>query len=142
MFQLLLAAVLTFTPVATMQGTAGVQDGDGIILNGVEVRMRGIAAPEDRGGPNTLGAAATRALERLARGEQVICFLDGSSARGRPVGVCFANNVDLNAEMVRLGFARDCPRFSGGEYADEEAEARAAGRNLSLSYRLPGYCGR
>ena len=39
------------------------------------------------------------------------------------------------AEVIRAGLARDCPRYSGGQYAGAEVEAS---RQLPFpSYRLP-----
>jgi len=42
--------------------------------------------------------------------------------------------------QVRAGHACNCPAFSGGRYAAAEAEARAAGNDLSRIYDLPDYC--
>ncbi len=134
-----------FEAAATLTGTARVVDGDGVRFGRVEVRLRGIAAPEDNavamapGGP-----AATAALGAMAEGRQVTCRLDGTTTgRGtgnRPVAACAVGGTDLGEAMVRAGLARDCPRYSGGLYAEAERAARAAGRDLSRIYALPGYC--
>jgi hypothetical protein len=42
--------------------------------------------------------------------------------------------------MVRNGFARDCPRFSGGRHAEAERQAAAEGAAIGRVYPLPGYC--
>lgn len=70
----------------------------------------------------------------------MICYLDGTHARNRPVGVCYVEGLNLNFAQVAAGHARDCPRYSGGAFAEAEAAARAAGRDLSLIYPLPRYC--
>lgn len=128
--------------VATLTGQAAVKDGDGLLFGDVEIRLQGIAAPElgDPGGP-----IATQALIQLVAGRDVWCFLDGTRAgpSQRPVAVCYVRRdgfIDVGAELVRTGFARDCPGYSGGRYQDAEAEARAMGRDLSATYPLPDYC--
>jgi hypothetical protein len=46
--------------------------------------------------------------------------------------------VDISAEMVRRGVARDCPRFSGGRYHAIEAQAASDGATIG---RSTGYRG-
>lgn len=139
---LAIANAKPFPVVAVMQGIATVKDGDGVILNGTEVRLQGVAAPEDNefkrepGGPES-----TANLRTLVEGKHIRCDLDGTRARGRPVGICYLGSLDIGEHQVRTGHARDCPRFSKGRYAKVEQEARAAGKNLSLIYPLPQYCG-
>lgn len=130
-----------FPVAATLSGIAGVKDGDGVLFGDVEVRLQGIAAPEDRRGQVDVGGKeATAALESLALGQLTVCILDGTTARRRPVGMCMVNGLDIGGEMVRTGFARDCPSYSRSRYARLEAEARAVGRDLSQIYALPDYC--
>lgn len=143
LFSLFLAGTLLIACQTSeaMEGRATAKDGDGVVIGGVEVRMQGVAAPEDngfrvdRGGPE-----ATAALASLIDGENVRCELDGTQARGRPVGICYLDGQDLGAIMIRSGFARDCPRYSGGRYRSQEMEARQDDRDLSSIYDLPGYC--
>jgi len=100
---------------AVLSGVAGVKDGDGILFCDVEVRLQGIAAPEYRRGQTEAGGReALRALEALAKGKVVRCVLDGTTARRRPVGICYFDGQDLGAAMLEAGFARDCPRYSKG----------------------------
>lgn len=130
-----------FPIVAVISGTAGVKDGDGILFGDVEIRLQGIAAPEDRRGKvDPHGKASTRALEELALGRQVVCYLDGTRANRRPVGVCVLEGRDLGRVMVEIGAARDCPAYSLGRYAASEDQARKSGNNLSIEYSLPPYC--
>ena len=133
----------TFRTVATVEGVARVVNGDGLRIGPVEVRLNGIAAPED--GAHAVdpgGPEATAALRDLAGGRHVVCRIDGTTTRGRAVGRCAVGDLDLGGALVRGGWARDCPRFSGGDYAAAEAAARAAGRDLAAIYALPEYCGR
>ena len=124
-----------------IEGVASVKDGDGIVIDGTEIRLQGIAAPEDnaakreRGGPES-----TANLRSFVEGNVARCELDGTRTRNRPVGVCIVQGTDIGEYQVRTGHARDCPRFSRGRYARAEQAARAAGRDLSAIYALPRYC--
>ena len=132
------------TVAATLTGLAVAHDGDDVRFGRVQVRLQGIAAPEDyRGNREPGGPESTQHLAGLVDGHEVTCLLDGTTAgRLRPVGICYLDGEDIGELQVRAGHARDCPAFSGGRYAAAEAEARAAGRDLSRIYALPGYCRR
>ena len=132
-------AASAYQAVSTVEGTARMVDGDGLRLGGVEVRLQGIAAPELR---QPGGREAAQALALVIAGKHVTCGLDGTTTYDRVVGRCTVDGRDVGAVLVFGGRARDCPRFSRGDYAPYEAAARAAGRDLSRSYRLPGYCRR
>lgn len=72
-----------FPVTATISGIADVRDGDGILFGDAEIRLQGIAAPEDN--PNNRepgGRAATDALERLVKGRPVTCYLWTAPQRG------------------------------------------------------------
>ena len=125
-----------------MIGIATAHDGDDVRFGRVQVRLQGIAAPEDyRGNREPGGPESTRHLAEIIDGREVTCHLDGTTAgRYRPVGICFLDGDDIGELQVRAGHARDCPRFSGGRYAEAEAAARADGNDLSKIYPLPDYC--
>ena len=131
--------------VATLSGHPVAHDGDDLRFGaGVRVRLWGIAAPEDRRGMVQPGGVEARAaLESLIGGGRVTCDLGGTVAGAslRPVGRCWRGGLDLGEALVRAGFARDCPAFSGGAYAGAEAAARAEGTDLAARYALPGHCG-
>lgn len=141
----LLGAILTSTTVfaaeGLLSGPGTAKDGDDVIVQAIDVRLKGIAAPEDNsrsrqpGGPE-----ATANMHRLVDGQQLVCHPDGTKARGRPVATCTVNGKDVGELQVEQGFARDCPRYSGGRYAAAEQRAKAAGHDLSAIYTLPGYC--
>jgi len=97
-----------------------VRDGDTIELGRMAIRFQGIAAPE---GSEPGSAEATKAIEALVLGKEVRCELTGRRTYDRCVAVCYLNGVDVEAIMVRNGFARDCPRFSGGRHAEAERQA-------------------
>lgn len=111
-----------------------------MIVQGVDIRLQGIAAPEDNGAKREPGGPeATASLGRIVDGKHLTCALDGTTARGRPVAVCTVDGKDVGELQVRAGHARDCPGFSKGRYAAAELAARAT-RDLSAIYPLPGYC--
>ena len=68
------------------------------------------------------------------------CQLDGETTYDRCAGTCYLDGRDIAAELVRAGLARDCPRYSGGRYADEERAAARDGATIREWYELPGYC--
>lgn len=115
-----------------LTGVARVIDGDSIMIAGAEIRLQGIDAPEGRqtcrrdGRPWDCGEAARRSLERLIGGSQVTCSGMESDKHGRLLGRCEARGASLNRGMVAEGMAVS----SGGDFAREEAIAKAAGHGL------------
>ncbi|MFC7551405.1 thermonuclease family protein [Pseudoroseomonas wenyumeiae] len=122
-----------------LSGLARIIDGDTLDLDQTRIRLRGIDALESdqrctgRGqGSYDCGKQARDALVALIGGADVTCVPDGSETYGRVVATCSVprrngnGSLELNAAMVRTGFAFDCPRFSKGAYADEEKAAKAA----------------
>lgn len=130
-------------PVGEIAGTATVTDGDTIRLNGMAIRLQGVAAPElDEGG----GYAAAAYLRRLVNDELVRCQLNGEASYQRCVGICSTDGVD-NIALVDLGYlsivngvARACPRYSPDHYLEAEKYAKADGATISRWYPLPSYC--
>lgn len=138
-----LPSSLAAQPAATITGIASVADGDGIRFGDVEIRLNGIAAPEDHSRKSDPGGPEARErLRELAYGKTVRCELNGdvTPGRPRPVGVCFVGDVDLGRVMVREGLALDCLRYSRGRYAADEAAAVADGNDLAAIYTRPSYC--
>jgi hypothetical protein len=86
-----------------------------------------------------IGAARSANEHAIRCGEARPCAvrLNGERTHDRCVGVCYLKGVDISAEMVRRGVARDCPRFSSGGYRILEAQAAANGAMIGRSYRLP-----
>ena len=142
MVSLILACLAaTVAPAQTPRDLSGivtaVPSGDEIEIEGTRIRLQGIAAP----GPYMpFGGDATAFMQLLIIEKVVTCRLTGEKTRGREVGTCEWNSVDIASVIVREGLARDCPRFSRGRYAKDEREAKDTG--LLDAYPLPGYCGR
>lgn len=130
-----------YETTAVLSGIGTVEDGDGILFGEIEVRLQGIAAPEDNNRKQEAGGVeSTENLRKLVDGKFVVCHLDGTTAVRRPVGICFVNGVETNHYQVETGHARDCEAFSKGRYNEAELAARVAGNNLSAIYKLPAYC--
>ena len=87
------------------------------------IRLDGLAAPE---GNEQGGDAATAAMHRIVEmaGGRLRCELNGETTHDRYVGICYMpQGHDIAAVMVANGFARDCPRYSGGRYEQFETDA-------------------
>jgi endonuclease YncB( thermonuclease family) len=97
----------------TLRAVARVIDGDTLVLAGTTIRLNGIDAPEAaqtcgaRDGTSwPCGAVATAALAKLISSRLVGCKTHGHDRYGRTLGTCYAGGNNLNALMVRRGFAR------------------------------------
>jgi endonuclease YncB( thermonuclease family) len=120
-------------------GRASVIDGDTIEIQGERVRLNGVDAPEsaqlcydDQHRPYRCGTIASQALDRfLAASRPTRCRFVERDRYGRFVGDCFrADGASVAATLVRSGWALDWPRYSKGEYADEQEAAK--GERLGL----------
>lgn len=143
-----LLALLLAAPLAhaeTIAGTASVVDGDTLhFTNGAKIRLWGIDAPEkgqpcgEPGKEWRCGQKAALALsDKIGRGT-VTCDVKDVDRYRRSVAVCSSGGVDLNAWLVREGWAVNVDKYSGGKYAAEQASARnrAIGIHRS-SFELP-----
>ena len=130
-----LLPLLAHAASGTISGTCEVRDGDTVwvVVPGlrIEVRLQGVAAPEDPREPG--GKDATAFMRQICEGQHVRCELDGSKTRGREVGICYVDGRDIGSEVIAAGLARDCPRFSKGRYQEME---KPKARQLPF----PGYC--
>jgi endonuclease YncB( thermonuclease family) len=116
---------------APLSGPARVVDGDTLDIGARRVRLEGIDAPEMAqscsrrlGGIWACGRSAASALERLIGQQRIDCQDRGTDKYGRTLGVCFLGRRDINAWMVREGYAWAFVKYSRS-YVHEEAEARA-----------------
>ena len=123
---LVIAAIIACT-------TPAVHDGDTLRCGSERVRLFGVDAPELRRGKTPAEPFAYTArdeLVRLTRGRVGCRFVD-RDRYGRFVGRCWSDvSPDLNAALIRSGFATEYRRYSKGVYAAPEAEAKKAGRGL------------
>jgi endonuclease YncB( thermonuclease family) len=117
-------------------GKARVIDGDTITIKSAKIRFSGIDAPEKNyygqtqfcKGPKGVWACGKKAsskLKKLINGQEVQCTDEGKDRYGRTLSICYANGVDLQAEMVRSGMAVAYLRYSN-RYENEMVEAMVA----------------
>lgn len=129
-----------FDPV---KGRYQAVDGDSLRGPEGDIRLNGIDAPEydqqctdDRGASYPCGLRALDALQRLTAGREVDCVIRDRDRYGRQVGDCTADGANINAEMVRQGWAIAYRRHSLA-YVAEEADARAARRGIWQGFFEP-----
>jgi endonuclease YncB( thermonuclease family) len=126
----LLVAVLEWGARETLEARPRVVDGDTLVLDGREVRLLGIDAPEYRqscelaGKARPCGEEAAAALRRLIGAGPVRCTGRRTDKYGRLLARCTAGE-DLGAKLVRDGFA-----VAYGDYEIEEAAAKSARRGI------------
>jgi endonuclease YncB( thermonuclease family) len=111
-------------------------DGDSLRKDGQEFRLAAIDAPElhqscedARGATYPCGRDAQDALRALITGDTLECRVIDTDRYGRAVSECMKGSLDINAEMVRLGWAIAYRRH-GTAYVDAEDEARTARRGI------------
>ncbi len=112
-------------------------DGDTIIIDGgYKVRYIGIDTPEIHPEVEAFGAEAWQANRKLVEDKEVRLERDVSETDkyGRLLQYAYVNDIFINAELVRQGFARakaypPDTKYQG--YLEEmEAEAREAGKGM------------
>ena len=130
---ILLTALLSLAsyPVqADITGRASVIDGDTIEIRDQRIRLFGIDAPEGRqrcklnGKPWRCGKQSTFALAEFIGKAWVRCNERDRDRYKRIVAVCFLGNKNINAWMVRNGWALDYRRYSKGAYQTEQVQAK------------------
>jgi endonuclease YncB( thermonuclease family) len=75
------------------------------------------------------GQNAARALTSVTNGKVVTCKGNRRDRYGRLVAICYVGADDLNARMVREGWALAYRRYAS-DYVDQEVQARAAGSGI------------
>lgn len=128
---------------AVWAGRAHVLDADTIEVRGRRIRLHGIDAPENdqmcerNRRPWRCGRDATEALRGHLAGRSVTCHELDVDRFGRSVARCLVNGQDVNAWLVRNGWAIAYRRYSEA-YVTHEAEARAARRGIwSGQFEMP-----
>ena len=126
----------TIPPDGIIAGPARIIDGDTIDIAGTRIRLEGIDAPEAgqtcetaSGESWDCGTEATRFMVSMTEGREVACRALGLDKYGRLLATCFAGDLDVNAEMVRHGYAWAFVRYSQ-VYVAEESSARAANAGI------------
>ncbi len=109
----MVALILDFFGVtAIVPGHYYAVDGDSLRRGSLDVRLYGIDAPElhqtcndGQGQEYNCGQNAKDALTELVRGKTVNCRGHNLDKYGRTLATCRADGIDINTEMVRLGWA-------------------------------------
>lgn len=127
MRSLCLALALAFAPHAAVceeiVGPAIAIDSEGLVMGDRSIRVCGIDGPE----PGDVGFdEALAAMRSLTQHQDVRCLVVGSgtvcdglsesTSYHRVIAQCFVGDLDIGAEMVRLGHACAWPKFSGDHY--------------------------
>ena len=107
-----------------------VLSGDTLLVGATEIGLKGIVTPQAE---EPAGEPARAFLSDLALGKTVTCALTGERAWDRIFATCSLDGQDLAQAVVEAGFARDCPRQSGGRYEAFEVEG-------SANIPLPDFC--
>lgn len=129
---LLFALLPNLVLAETLSGIPAVMDGDTLIIHDERIRLYGIAAPESAqhcyrldGSRWPCGQTAASVLADAIGRQNVHCRGHGRDRRGRLLAVCFHQGQDLNARMVREGWAL-AARQDTLDYIDEEEQAKAS----------------
>ena len=139
-YWILLTLVCISFPVEVLSGEIIgkpiITDGDSIRIDQLRIRLHGIDAPETKqlcrradSLEYRCGILATLKLTDLIGDHWVTCNQISIDRYKRIVAVCYAGSVNINAEMVRAGWALAYRRYSK-EYIEEEVDARLAKRGI------------
>lgn len=129
-----IVAILRFLPASdplSVSGRPRLIDGDSLYVQGVELRLIGIDAPEvaQNCSRNQVlwpcGMEATRALRRFLGGASIICEGREHDVHDRLLATCKIRGENVNRWMVEQGWA-----VSFHDYPAEERSARKAGRGI------------
>ncbi|MEG9861563.1 MAG: thermonuclease family protein [Parvularculales bacterium] len=110
-------------------GHAQIVDGDDLIINGEQIRLRGIDALEmqqlcnDNEGEFPCGQIAAQALETFINNRPVTCHAEGRDNYNRLLASCTVEGEDIGAWSVRHGWAVAYRRYSD-KYIEQEREAQ------------------
>ena len=94
-----------------IEGQATILDADTIVVEGVRIRLIGIDAPEGNqlcqadGHDWPCGQVATAAVYEIVGGRAVSCEVYGYDRFDRALAVCYLDGHNLNATIVREGWA-------------------------------------
>jgi endonuclease YncB( thermonuclease family) len=136
-------ALFAFPALADdITGKVRIIDGDTLEVGGKRIRLHGIDAPEAKqtcsadGKMWHCGEEATFALAYETAEHWVTCKEKDRDRYRRIVAVCYMGPHDLNALMVRNGWALAYRQYST-DYVDEEVEAQKAGAGIWRGKFIP-----
>ena len=127
--------ILTYKDVRSeeineISGNAKIIDGDTIKINGISIRLHGIDTPERHQKCKDIddnfyncGEVATNQLRLIINEQQVKCEKKDKDRYKRIIGVCFSNEENLNALLVKKGMGI-AYRYYSMDYVEEEEFAK------------------
>jgi endonuclease YncB( thermonuclease family) len=92
-------------------------DGGTFVAGGKEVRLWGIDAPEAK---ESYFLPAKLYLETLLKEAPFSCYYKHKDRYQRLVMKCYSGDKDIASMMVRMGVAKDYPKYSKGEYEEDQ----------------------
>jgi micrococcal nuclease len=104
----------------------------------IKIRLAGIDAPEIK---QFEGKAAKRQLEAMVAGKEVRLECNGKSY-DRLTCVVWLNELEINEEMVKRGFAFDSPKYSKGKYAQAMSSAKSQKVGIWKTILISPFCTR
>lgn len=116
-------------------GRATVIDGDTLEIHNTRIRLHGIDAPESgqacskHGKTYRCGQHAALALSDMISNAPVRCQPKGTDRYKRILAECFSRSVNLNAAMVKAGWALAYRQYSKA-YIPDEDDAKAQARGM------------
>lgn len=130
---LIVLALLGKLTETHLSGSPRLIDGDSLVLDGQEIRLKGIDAPElnqqcrrsASQGQYACGRTALTKLRNLTKGRSVKCEGRNYDKYDRLLATCWAGDININREMVTSGWA-----VSFGNYQEEEELASNQKRGL------------
>jgi len=109
----ILFAILLADPVEIQGRVVSITDGDTIKVlvekEQIVVRLEGIDAPESK---QPFGTKSKEALAALCHEKNVVVRSTGKDRYGRTLGTVKVDKTDVNAEMVKTGFAWHYKQYS------------------------------
>lgn len=121
-----------FAKLIIISGPAIVTDGDTLKIRNYKIRLHGIDAPELRQfchdkvtqEPVQCGITAKKALSTELNNNSVKCISTKKDIYKRYVAECYQGKTNINAWLVKNGWAVDWPKYSQGAYASEQVAAK------------------
>lgn len=132
----ILVLLLLFPILLSAQTLKGkvvrVSDGDTVVLLDADntqhkIRLNGIDAPEN-GQP--YGDKSKEYLSNLIAGKEVIVEVKGKDRYKRILGVVYSGEVNVNAEMIRAGYAWNYKYSKDKYYIKLQEKAKAEKKGL------------
>ena len=132
-FLIIILSLLSVTEIShagDIKGKPRIVDGDTIWIGSEKIRLHGIDAPESKqtckkadATEYRCGEMATFVLAEIIGRHWITCKGEMIDRYKRRISVCYAGPYDINAEMVKRGWAVAYRRYSK-DYIDEEELAK------------------